>query len=129
MNAGLFGFGVDQATIGAPAVFKRSIAETVVTSVAGARHLVDTHQGTIHKITLTGNTTLQFPKPYIGGGFTLFLTQDATGSRTVTWPSSVLWPSGSAPATTATAGRTDVISFVSPDGLRWWGFTAGLNFA
>jgi hypothetical protein len=38
------------------------------------------------KITLTGNVTLTFTAPAQSGVYLLQLVQDATGSRTVTWP-------------------------------------------
>jgi len=55
-----------------------------------------------------------------GRSFILFVRQDATGSRTVTFPASVIWPFGTAPTLTTTGSRTDVISFVS-DGVKIYG--------
>ncbi|HEU5114651.1 MAG TPA: hypothetical protein VFT82_02710 [Candidatus Paceibacterota bacterium] len=40
------------------------------------------------------------------------LSQDATGGRTVVWPGSVTWSSGSAPVLTSTANGVDVIDFI-----------------
>lgn len=56
------------------------------------------------------NTIFVFLNPIAGAFYTLELKQDATGGRTVTWPSSVKWPGGTAPTLTTTAGRTDIIS-------------------
>lgn len=47
--------------------------------------------------TLTDNVTFTFSNPVVGAVHRLILVQDGTGGRTVTWPSSVKWPSGTAP--------------------------------
>jgi len=57
----------------------------------------------------------------------LLLLQDATGSRTATWPASVKWPAGTAPTITATASKGDKFVFVG-DGTYWWGSNAGQNY-
>lgn len=80
---------------------------------------------TMHYVTLTANCTLTFPTPVAGASLSLFLTQDATGSRTVTWDAAVRWPGGSTPILTTTAAKTDAFSFVCPDGAHWYGFVAG----
>jgi hypothetical protein len=73
---------------------------------------VDFNSSNVQLITLTGNVTLTFSNPLSGGRYVLLLKQDATGSRTVTWPSSVLWPGGTAPTLTTGAAKVDVITFV-----------------
>lgn len=80
-------------------------------------------------ITLTDNATFTISNPPTNGGaFTLFLEQDATGSRTVTWPASIIWPGGTAPTLTGTANSIDVIVFVTNDGgTTWQGYVAGLD--
>jgi hypothetical protein len=40
------------------------------------------------------------------------LQQDATGSRTVTWWTGILWPGGTVPTLTAAANKRDVLSFL-----------------
>ena len=61
-------------------------------------------------------------------GFTLILTADGT-ARTITWPGSVKWPSGTGPTLTSTNNKVDILSFLSPDnGTTWYGFTGGQNF-
>lgn len=64
------------------------------------------------KQTLTGNTTFAS----ITGGsegevLQLFLQQDGTGSRTVTWPSAIVWIGGTAPTLVTAAWDLDVIEF------------------
>ncbi len=61
-----------------------------------------------------------------GNSFTLILTNG--GAHAVTWPASVKWAGGSAPA--LTAAGVDVLTFSSPDGgTTWYGFLGGLAFA
>ena len=81
-------------------------------------------------ITLTGNPTFTFSGAVSGTecSFTLYLKQDGTGSRTVTWPT-VKWQDAIAPTLTTTANATDIIVFSSPDGgTTWYGALAGANY-
>ena len=82
--------------------------------------------GTVQIITLTGNATITMPTAVSGKSFILFLKQDATGSRTVTW-TTVKWPGGTAPTITSTASKQDIYSFFS-DGTNWYGTTVGQNY-
>lgn len=82
--------------------------------------------GTVQIITLTGNATITMPTAVSGKSFIMFLKQDATGSRTVTW-STVKWPSGTAPAITSAASKQDIYSFFS-DGTNWYGVTVSQNY-
>ncbi len=82
--------------------------------------------GTVQIITLTGNATITMPSAVSGKSFIMFLKQDATGSRTVTW-STVKWAGGTNPTITATASRQDIYSFFS-DGTNWYGVNVGQNY-
>jgi hypothetical protein len=82
--------------------------------------------GTVQIITLTGNATITMPTAVSGKSFIMFLKQDATGSRTVTW-STVKWAGGTAPTITSTASRQDIYSFFS-DGTNWYGVTVAQNY-
>jgi hypothetical protein len=87
----------------------------------------------VFNITLAANiTTLAFSNIPASGrvySMSLFLNQDATGSRTIAWPASVRWSGGTAPTLTTTAGKTDIVSLVTHDGgTNWFGFIAGQNF-
>jgi len=78
-----------------------------------------------------GETTFAFINPSPTGkacSFTLILTQDGTGSRTVDWPGSVQWAGSSAPTLSTGDGDVDIFAFVTVDaGTTWFGFTGGLN--
>jgi hypothetical protein len=82
--------------------------------------------GTVQIITLTGNATITMPTATSGKSFIMFLKQDATGSRTVTW-STVKWAGGTAPTITSTASRQDIYSFFA-DGTNWYGVNVGQNY-
>lgn len=73
---------------------------------------------------LSGNTTLTFTAPPAGTRVMLRVIQDRTGSRTVTWPSTVRWLGGSAPTLSTTAGDVDIVTFFW-DGYTYWGSHAG----
>ena len=82
--------------------------------------------GTVQIITLTGNATITMPTATSGKSFIMFLKQDATGSRTVTW-STVKWAGGTAPTVTSTASRQDIYSFFA-DGTNWYGVNVAQNY-
>ena len=111
--------------------FDNGISEeyTAVTSSSNAT-TVNLRDGTNFSHTLTENTTFTFSNPASSGkvsAFTLKIVQDASASGyTVTWPTSVDWPSATAPTLTATASAVDVFVFYTHDGgTTYYGFTAG----
>ena len=96
---------------------------------SGASFTIDWNNGQAQDLTLTANCTLTFTAP-TGLNFarlSLRLIQDATGSRTVTFPSSVRWAGGTAPTLTTTANGVDIITF-EWDGTNYDG-VASLGFA
>ena len=83
--------------------------------------------GNFYKLTLTGNTFFNAASGLGVGRFTLFLVQDSTGSRTVTWDSSYKFAGGSAPTLSTVAGKTDIFEIVS-DGTNVYVSTVGIGF-
>jgi hypothetical protein len=81
---------------------------------------VDLSLGTVFTATLTDNCTFTFSNPNgvatTASSFTLILTNDATPSRSIVWPATVLYSDGAAPARTETANATDIWFFFTPDG-------------
>ena len=69
------------------------------------------------------NQTFTFTAPSNPCNILLVLIQDATGSRTVTWPGTVKWPASTAPTLTTTASAIDVVSFYY-DGTSYYGQSA-----
>lgn len=74
-----------------------------------------------------GNETLTFTDANGVAGFTLIVQQDGVGSRTITWPASVKWESGTAPTLSTGANAVDIVSFLF-DGTNYYG-SYGLNFS
>jgi len=102
---------------------------TAVTSTSNAT-TVNCEAGNTFMHTLTENTTFTFSNPPASGtGYTMTveIIQDASASGyTVTWPTSVDWPSATAPTLTATASAVDLFVFTTRDGgTTWYGFLAG----
>ncbi len=81
----------------------------------------------LHSVTLGGNRTLAVSNVAVGQAFMLRLLQDATGSRTVTWFSTIKWAGGSAPTLTTTASKADVLGFVCTSSGNYDGFVVGQN--
>jgi hypothetical protein len=100
--------------------------ETAFSANSSTAITLDLTNGTVQIITLTGNATITMPAAGAGKSFIMFLRQDATGSRTVTW-STVNWPGGTAPTITSTASKQDIYSFFS-DGTSWYGVNVAQNY-
>ena len=69
----------------------------------------------VAKVTLAGNRTMNTPTGMVAGAFyTLAVIQDATGSRTLTWPSTYFkFIGGTAPLLSTAASAKDYITFRS----------------
>lgn len=80
--------------------------------------------------TPSGNITYVFSNPPASGtaySFTLKVTPSAT--MTITWPTSVDWAGGTAPASPA-SGATNIYAFFTHDGgTIWYGFLSGAAMA
>lgn len=88
---------------------------------------IDWSANPAQKATLTDNCTFTFSNPTTGGVYILELAQDATGSRTVTWPAAVHWSGGTAPTLTTTASKVDIFTFYY-NGATYFAVTSGLNY-
>ncbi len=90
---------------------------------------IDLTLGNSVTATTTGATTWTFSNPTASDelcSFSLKLVNG--GSAAQNWPSSVDWPSATAP--TLTTSGTDVLVFITCDGgTIWYGFVAGLALA
>lgn len=107
--------------------FTDGYTEETVTANTSTAYTIDLVNGTVQILTLTGNCTFTFPTATAGKSFMLLLKQDATGSRTATWPAAVKWAAATAPTITATALKLDKYIFTS-DGTNWYGSNAGQNY-
>jgi hypothetical protein len=103
------------------------LAEGVGT-ITGAT--IDLSSGNVFAHTPSSSPTYVFNSPPASGtayGFILTITPSTT--VTLTWPSSVDWPDGIAPAAPAN-GATDVYTFCTRDGgTTYYGFLAGAAMA
>lgn len=96
-------------------------------AASGSALTVNYANGAVQDITLTANCTITLSSPPSGSSqsLTLFLRQDATGGRTVTWPASVHWIGGVAPVLHSGASTYDVITLFTLDGgTTWYGAQA-----
>lgn len=92
-------------------------------SVSGAV-TVDVTNGNHQTLTLTGNVTLTVSNPTPTGNFcllALYITQDATGGRTVTFPSACKNTSGSTFSISGTTASkmTEVFLYTVDAGTTW----------
>ena len=113
--------------------FGQALEETSVTiATAGLSPVLDLSAGSVFDVTLTATTaTMSFSNaPSDSTGFTLIARQDASGSRTVTWPGTVDWPDGGvAPTLSTGSSAVDILTFITPNGgTTWFGFLGGLDF-
>ncbi|SVD02540.1 uncharacterized protein METZ01_LOCUS355394, partial [marine metagenome] len=69
---------------------------------------------------IAGNRTMAAPTNLAVGSSALRLTQDGTGSRTVTWNAIFKWSSGAAPVLSTAANAVDVLAFIY-DGTSIYG--------
>jgi hypothetical protein len=77
----------------------------------------DMNLGNVAEVTLGGNRTLEYSNAKAGATYLLYISQDATGGRTLTYTGSIKWPnSGSAPTLSTGSNAEDIIGFVSRDG-------------
>jgi hypothetical protein len=120
-------FGVGVASPAAKFDLGGDYKEKVNTANTGTAYTINLSDGTIQILTLTGNCTFTFPTATAGKSFMILLKQDATGSRTVTWPAAVKWPNSTAPTITSTASRLDKYVFTA-DGTNWYGSNGGQNY-
>lgn len=78
-----------------------------------AAKTINWNSGQRQKVTLTAAPVVfTLANPITGSFYHLILIQDGTGNRTVTWPATVKWPSGTPPTLSTGAGAIDVCSFL-----------------
>ena len=109
----------------AAVTFNKATKSVLVTDSDGATVTFDLDAGNIHTVTLGGNRILALSNPDTGQAFVLRLVQDGTGSRTVTWFSTIRWAGGTAPTLTTTASKADVFGFICTGSNTYDGFIVG----
>ena len=103
------------------------VPQTYTPSAAGTATL-DCSLGDVHRITMpAGNITIALSSITDGQSIHIAITQDGTGSRTVTWFSTIRWAGGAAPTLTTGANKRDVIVIMCTGSGTFDGFIAGAN--
>jgi len=88
-----------------------SIGFTLQTGTGTGTTTIDWKLGNKFKFTFGAqNETFTFTAPTNPCTLMLTLIQDASGSRTITWPATVKWPGGTAATLTTTANARDKVA-------------------
>jgi len=108
-------------------VLGKKVSGTETDGVTVTFDLSNKTKGTIRTVTLEGNRTLAISNESTDQVFVIKLKQDGTGSRTVTWFSTIKWPGNVVPTLTTTAGKIDVFGFIVTSADNYEGFIVGQN--
>jgi hypothetical protein len=95
----------------------------VVVTFSATAMTVNCNLSNVFTTTFTANVTVAptISNPHNGQTINWFITQDATGSRTMTWPASFKWPVGSSTALSTAANSVDLVvaTYISSTGF-WY---------
>jgi hypothetical protein len=93
----------------------------------GATATLNLTNGNVQRIRLTANCTITLTGPATGAyrSMLLYVFQDGTGNRTITWPASVKWGTAGAPTLSTAAAKMDKILLDTVDGGTTWYASAG----
>jgi hypothetical protein len=117
--------GLTNKTITTPAI--AAIKGTLTTDTDGATVTFDKNASDTHNVVLGGNRTLALSNMAAGDKILIRLTQDATGSRTVTWFTTLKWVGGTVPTLTTTANKADWFGFICTSAGNYDAFIVGQN--
>ena len=105
-----------------------SIGFTLQTATGDGTTTINWQNGNKFKFTFGAqNETFTFTAPSKPCSLQLILVQDSVGGRTITLPSTVKYPSGTAPTLSTSANAIDILSFLY-DGNSYF-CTSSLNFS
>jgi hypothetical protein len=94
----------------------------------GGTATLDLSLGNLHSITMpAGNITIAIANETAGQIFSIEIVQDAVGSRTITWFSTIRWADGNAPTLTTTGSKKDIFTFICTGTDAYDAFVAGQN--
>jgi len=114
-------FGGDTLVAGDLEVNEAFTYDAVQTATGDGTTTIDWGLGNIMYFTFgAANEAFTFTAPPGVALLYLVLKQDATGSRTATWPGTVLWPGDVAPTLTTTAAYVDIVTLIW-DGSNYHG--------
>jgi len=114
-------------TLPQAATFSKAVKTPLKSNTDGSTVTFDLNEANTHTVTLGDNRTLAISNEDAGQKFIINLVQDGTGSRTVTWFSTIKWAGGSAPTLTTTANKADSFGFLCTGTDAYYGFVIGQN--
>lgn len=99
----------------------------ISTSTDSSTLQLDLASSNVFNITLNNNiSTLELQNPAANGSVITLIIQNQS-NYDITWPASIVWSQGSAPALTSSG--TDILSLISVNsGTSFYGFVSGQNF-
>lgn len=89
--------------------FSAGNSEVIVTIADGATVTMDLALGNVFKVTLGGNRTLAITNPNDGSWADLYVIQDPTGGRTLSFPATIVWEGGAAPTVSPIASSATLV--------------------
>ena len=104
-----------------------SIKWSVVTDTDGATITFDKNSGDFHRVVLGGNRTLALSNMSAGDKIVIDLVQDGTGTRTVTWFTTIKWTGWTVPTLTTTINKIDTFGFICTSAGNYQGYVIGQN--
>ena len=104
-----------------------SIKWSVVTDTDGATITFDKNSGDFHRVVLGGNRTLALSNMAAGDKIVLDIIQDGTGTRTVTWFTTIKWTGWTVPTLTTTINKIDTFGFICTSAGNYQGYIIGQN--
>lgn len=113
-----------------PTAHKAAYAPAATVNFSATAMALDCQLSNVFTTTLTGNVTTAPTLSTPGSGQTInwFLTQDATGSRTMTWPTSFKWPGGTAGVLSTAANAVDLLVATYRSSTGYWYATLVKDF-
>jgi len=134
-GTGLTNYLASPAAVGttAPAGGRFTFAYTAPTAVSfhATTMAIDCALSNVFTTTFTANVTAAPTLSNLKDGQTInwFITQDATGSRTMTWPTSFKWPGGTAGVLSTAANSVDLLVATYRSSTGFWYCSLSKAFA
>ena len=104
-----------------------SIKWSVTTDTDGATITFDKNAWDFHRVVLGGNRTLALSNMSAGDKIVIDLVQDWTGTRTVTWFTTIKWVWGTVPTLTTTINKIDTFWFICTSAGNYQGYIIWQN--
>jgi hypothetical protein len=102
---------VSEGIVAADGDVSRALYTLQTLSISGGVATADWSKGRSALLTLTENMTLSFTAPKGPTLLVLVVRQDASGSRVITWPSTIRWANGSISTPTSAANAITLYTF------------------